>query len=451
MKHVVLPLAGAVVLAMGVMGVANASAPQQGSGGDSIATLHAEALHGTLGTLHGVYNACAARSMSCQYGYVTQRKGSTAPLSTYDPVGIGATELEDAYKLTGAPTSNNTVAIIGAAYFDPSALETSLNTYREQYGIPDCTIASGCLTVTGWKRDRLHPPKGAQQEQAAEEIGLETTLDVEMVSAACPACKIVELQTPWGDGFYHPSNPQRDELSTVHFAKAVQRAVTTYGATSVSMSYGLRMDSTTATGKSAKLLNIKGSGIFASTGDGGYDGYFTDTSAWPEGLTTVIGVGGTVLSESGGKYSEMAWADGGSSCTQYLGHAVGQPKSVAKNCTGGHRATADISAVADNVAVFDGYAPYSGQPYNWVPVAGTSISSPFVAGIAGRAGVPSTIHGPNVLYAAPSTAFTDITTGSNGSSCGTDGISTTKMCHAGTGWDGPTGLGSPKGLKPFAG
>ena len=33
-----------------------------------------------------------------------------------------------------------------------------------------------------------------------------------MVSAACPSCKIVELQTPWGDGFYHSGDPQRDAV-----------------------------------------------------------------------------------------------------------------------------------------------------------------------------------------------------------------------------------------------
>ena len=450
MRKAVTPILGAIALLVGSAGVAAATVPQHGSGGgESIAQLHAEALNGTLSKTHGDYHACAARGMTCDYGYTTAHKGTTAPLSTSAPTGIGATELEDAYGLTGAPNSNNTVAIIGAAYFDPAALESSLNTYREQYGLGDCTIASGCLTVTGWKHNALRPATTTQEKQAAEEIGLETTLDVEMVSAACPSCKIVELQTPWGDGFYHSGDPQRDELSTVHFARAVKRAVNVFHATSVSMSYGLRMDSTTATGHSAQLLDITGHGIFASTGDGGYDGYFTDTSAWPEGLTTVVGVGGTVLSGSTGHYTETAWSAGGSSCTQYLGAANGQPASIAANCTGNHRATADVSAVAQNVAVYDGYAPYSGQPYTWVSVSGTSISSPFLAGIAGRAGVPASMDGPNTLYADPSSDFNDVTTGSNGSSCGSDGQSTTKMCHAGTGWDGPTGLGTPKGLSLF--
>ena len=61
------------------------------------------------------------------------------------------------------------------------------------------------------------------------------------------------------------------------------------------------------------------------------------------------------------------------------------------------------------------------------------------------------MSGPNIFYSDPSSAFNDITTGSNGSTCGTDGMSTAKMCHAGKGWDGPSGMGSPKGLAPFQG
>ena len=294
MRKAALSVVGALALMSGTVATANAVVPH-GSGTESIAALRAEALHGTLDQTHGVYMACAARHMTCQYGWVTQNKGTTSPLFGSSPIGLGADVLENAYGLKNAKSSKNTVAIIGAAYFDPKVLESSLNTYREQYGLGDCTIASGCLTVTGWNSNKLKPAKTDKQKQAAEGVGLETSLDVEMVSAACPSCKIVELQTPWGDGYYHPNNPQRDELSDLHFGTAVQRAVKTFGATAVSMSYGLRMDSTTATNQAAKDLDIKGVGIFASTGDSGYDGYFTDTSAWPEGLTTVAAVGGTVL------------------------------------------------------------------------------------------------------------------------------------------------------------
>ena len=450
MRHVAAPVLGALALVATTVGGAYAAVPQHSSGTESVAALRAEVAHNTLEQTHGVYMACAARGMTCQYGYVTKSKGSTTPLFGSTPVGYGADVLEDAYGLDKAPTTKATVAIVGAAYFDPKVLESSLASYRSQYKLPACTIKSGCLTVTGYQSDKLRPPKNDKEKKAAEGVGLETSLDVEMVSAACPSCKIVELQTPWGDGYYHPHKPARDELSDLHFGEAVQRAVKDFGASAVSMSYGLRMDSKTAKGQYAKNLDIKGVGIFASTGDSGYDGYFTDTSAWPEGLTTVAAVGGTVLTKSGRGYTEAAWSGGGSSCTAYLGAAVGQPASVAKNCKG-QRATADISAVAHLVAVYDGYAPFSGTPYQWVAVDGTSISSPLMAGMAARAGVPSSMRGPNIFYSGKATNFNDITTGSNGSSCGSDGMSTIKMCHAGKGWDGPTGVGTPKGLAAFQG
>jgi hypothetical protein len=42
-----------------------------------------------------------------------------------------------------------------------------------------------------------------------------------------------------------------------------------------------------------------------------------------------------------------------------------------------------------------------------------------------------------------SSNFFDVTSGSNGT------CPTTQWCNAGTGWDGPTGLGSPNGTGGF--
>ena len=49
---------------------------------------------------------------------------------------------------------------------------------------------------------------------------------------------------------------------------------------------------------------------------------------------------------------------------------------------------------------------------------------------------------PGALYSHASSLF-DVTSGSNGS------CSPTKWCHAGAGWDGPTGLGTPNGTGAF--
>ncbi len=114
--------------------------------------------------------------------------------------------------------------------------------YRSTYGLPACTIKSGCLTVKGrFGGSPLAPPTTAFQKQAAEEIGVETSLDVEMASAACPGCKIVELQVPATDGFF--GSPARMHHATTHFGDAVKTGVG-MDTSSVSISYGFPADAT---------------------------------------------------------------------------------------------------------------------------------------------------------------------------------------------------------------
>ncbi len=98
--------------------------------------------------------------------------------------------------------------------------------------------------------------------------------------------------------------------------------------------------------------------------------------------------------------------------------------------------------------MYDGYAPSSGQPLGWFIVGGTSAAAPLVGAIAARSPRIADISGPNVIYADPTTAFNDVTTGANGSSCVSQGFGAA-VCAAGKGWDGPTGLGTPVGLSPF--
>src|SRR5262249_46981778 len=99
------------------------------------------------------------------------------------PSGYAPSDLQTAYGLTSFSGSNGsgiTVAIVDA-YDDPNAAP-DLSTYRAQYGLPPCTTSSGCFTKhkfgsttnTGW----------AEEE----------SLDVDMVSAICPNCKILLVE-----------------------------------------------------------------------------------------------------------------------------------------------------------------------------------------------------------------------------------------------------------------
>jgi hypothetical protein len=72
------------------------------------------------------------------------------------------------------------------------------------------------------------------------------------------------------------------------------------------------------------------------------------------------------------------------------------------------------------------------------------LAAPLIAGVYGLAGgVPAGTAANAVPYAHASSLH-DITSGSNGT------CSPSYLCHAVTGYDGPTGLGTPNGISAFS-
>jgi subtilase family serine protease len=110
------------------------------------------------------------------------------------------------------------------------------------------------------------------------------------------------------------------------------------------------------------------------------------------------------------------------------------------------RMEADVSAVADpntGVAVF---APTSSTASAFQVFGGTSVAAPLIAGIVGSTGAginPQTVYS---RVAANRALLFDVTSGNNGTCTGG---STAYFCNAETGFDGPTGLGSPVGPGAF--
>lgn len=447
-RRVVAVAIGAAAVAAFVPAVAQAAQPSVSSP-NTLNTMRAELRAGTLGQSTGVTDICAAVHAMCQLEAVTAAN-STKPLSTTEPIGYGATDLEQAYHLPANMSigANGTITIIDAGAY-PN-LESDLNTYRAQYGLPACTTAGGCLKIADYKGGPpLSPDPTDLGKEEEEYVAVETSLDVDMASAACPGCKIIELQVPLIDGF--PETQADVDQAIDDFGTAVDTAVS-MGTDAVSMSYQYPPDANSDSGQPARDMYHPGVAILASSGDSGFE---YNQSGWPQDLPTVTSVGGTSLiatNTAGTKFTQTAWNAAGSSCATDEPPAVGQPASVAAAC-GGHRAAADVSAVADpstGVAVYDTYAPYSGQPYNWITVGGTSASSPFVGGVYARAGHLSQVIGPNTLYAAKKGTFTDVTLGQNApaGSCQSLGF-TVSVCQSGKGWDGPTGVGTPNGLAGF--
>ncbi|MBV9699878.1 MAG: peptidase S8, partial [Candidatus Eremiobacteraeota bacterium] len=94
-------------------------------------------------------------------------------------------------------------------------------------------------------------------------------------------------------------------------------------------------------------------------------------------------------------------------------------------------------------AEYDTYGNYHG----WIVVQGTSVASPMLGGVFGLAGNASSLTAAEKFWTQSHRKYRkdlwDITTGSNGT------CSPAYLCTAEKGYDGPTGWGTPKGIKAF--
>ncbi|HEY1914378.1 MAG TPA: carboxypeptidase regulatory-like domain-containing protein [Streptosporangiaceae bacterium] len=334
------------------------------------------------------------------------------------PSGYGPTDLQSAYNLPSATAGGGqTVAVVDAGD-DPTA-EANLAIYRQQYGLPACTTANGCFEKVNQE---------GQQSNYPPVVGtwpIEESLDIDMVSAICPACHILLVEA-------------NNTLDT-SLGSAVDEAVA-LGAKYVSNSYGggdfggeLQDD---------QYYNHPGVAVTASAGDSGYGVNYPAASQY------VTAVGGTTLTQDSSTargWTETAWGtnpnDGegtGSGCSAY------EPKPSWQTDTGcTNRTVADVSADADpntGVAVYD----TTGEG-GWIEVGGTSVASPIIASTYALAGTPTAGTYPSSYPYKDPAGLNDITSGANGT------CTPAYLCTAGPGYDGPTGLGTPDGVAAFAG
>ncbi|HEY2550004.1 MAG TPA: S8 family serine peptidase [Streptosporangiaceae bacterium] len=368
----------------------------------------------------GLQAACpavAAPLMRCFTLYRPQLRvnRSLAAGKVSHPVGWSPKTLERAYRLPVSRRSHQTVAV-SIAFHTPK-LASYLATYRHHYGLPPCTTASGCLRIVN--------QNGKAKPQAPSGLhtgwDLEATLDVSMISAACPHCKILVVEA---------NSPSLPDLGKTDVTAARM------GAQVISNSYGQRENGEAM--RFAKDYRRAGHTVVVSSGDFGFD-----AANFPANLGVVTAVGGTSLhrAHNARGFSERVWDDpaifgaGSSGCSAYVRKPSWQHDN---HCPG--RTVADISAVASNVPIFN--AAYGG----WVTVAGTSASAPFVAGTYGLAGNASHLT-PRWLYLHRHDFF-DVTAGNNAliggtpkQVCGDD-----YLCKARKGYDAPTGLGTPDGI-----
>ncbi len=335
--------------------------------------------------------------------------------------GLDPQDLQSAYNIPTAGGEDQTVALVDATGY-PEA-ERNLAVYRERYGLPPCTTADHCFRKVNQTGEEGHYPAPSEGWET------ESALDLDMVSAACPHCHILLVEA---------TSAERQLL-----AEAVNEAAH-LGATEISNSWG-NAEQTCGTSRcepEAKDFDHPGILITAAGGDSGYDdaGEGATSPEYPASLPTVVAVGGTVLHRAADArgWSEEAWPDGGSGCSKFA-----KPEwQTDAGCSG--RMTTDVAAVGGCESPLSVY-----NVHGWANVCGTSASTPLVAAIEAHAPAFSrSLPGGEAFYEDPGALF-DITKGINGQCTPPheDGY----YCHAGVGFDGPTGNGTPDGPLQLTG
>ncbi len=336
--------------------------------------------------------------------------------------------LHAAYELPNetAQSSGQTIAVVDA-YDDPTA-ESDLAVYDKQFGLPACTSGNGCFRKVNENGQPSPLPK-ANGGWASE-----ITIDVQMAHAICQSCKVLLVEAS-SEGF--------SDLG------AGVNAAVNLGATEVSNSYGGPEEGGDSTLASADY-DHPGTVVTASSGDCGYLGTsckgMPQLAEFPAAVPQVVAVGGTSLFEQGSTWTSETWSEGGSGCSGVFTAPLWQSAVANFSATGcgTGRAVADISAIGDpetGVDTYDSTPERPGAETGWGVWGGTSVASPIVAAeFALAGGAHSVAYPAATLYehAGQAANIDDVTSGANGSCSGRT------ICAASAGFDGPTGLGSPR-------
>jgi hypothetical protein len=435
----------------------------------------------------------------------------TTPSPVLGEAGYTPEELHSAYELPTSAPPGQTIALVDA-YNDPSAAE-DLAAYSEEFGLPTCASGCFAQYNQEGKTTGLPFPRTtgeletwrtsaskAKKEEAvrAEGWGLEISLDIETAHAICQNCNIALVEA---------------KSTSYADLEAAERAAAGLGATEISNSWGgpeCGGPTLSECVSGTQAFDHPGIVITASAGDDGYLSWAARANergfaSFPASSPDVVAVGGTRLelkSHTHAWRSETVWNDGGESGGEPDGHgASGGGCSVVFSAQpwqqnlsdwssvgcAAQRAVSDVSADADpytGVAVrysrpeceFE-YEEESGEVKSvphWCMIGGTSLASPLVASVFALAGGADGVEYPaETLYQNEKllpASLHDVTpssqSGSNGrctlpfdeeealTSCTPEqearaSCSLQLICLAHSGYDGPTGVGTPHGLEAF--
>jgi YVTN family beta-propeller protein len=406
---------------------------------------------------------------------------STGPAGGYTPG-----DLASAYEFSPTATGQGETVAIVDAYNNPN-INSDLQAFDANYGLATCSTANGCLTVVN--------QTGGPTLPADDTTGwsVEESLDVETVHSVCEECRIVLVEA---------NSAEISDLA------AANEEAYELGATEVSNSWGGVEDTSDTTYESD--FDHPGVVVTASTGDNGYYDWdqFGGANAanFPSSYGDVVAVGGTGLrlSSDGTRDSETVWDDDGigdnglygaggatgGGCSTVFPAPSWQTAVDDWSSTGceSYRLAADVSADAAPGTGFDIYDSFdcgagceTGWQPGWDTVGGTSLASPIIASMYALAGGSHGVSYPaQTLYSHLGTsALYDVTnygsgycdgedavdclSATGGENPNTEGFGTLDCnwtatgvpsagdlaCDAGTGYDGPSGVGTPNGLGAF--
>jgi hypothetical protein len=339
---------------------------------------------------------------------------STSPNAIPAGVGYGPSQLQSAYNLTSVSAANGTgrtIAVVDA--FDDPTAAADLATYRSSAGLP------AVPSFQKLNQNGATSPLPAEAP-ASDDWTLEESLDLDMASAICPLCNIVLVEAT------------NDSGTGLDVAENAAASVAGY----ISNSWGGNETASDTTLDSSDF-NHPGDVITASAGDSDFGVIYPATSP------NVVSVGGTRLSTATNArgWTESVWntqagTEGtGSGCSTIEPQPSWQAALGLTGCS--RRIDNDVAADADPATGLAVYDTSNGNG-GWNEVGGTSASSPMLAAMYALAGSAGTTPA-NDIYTHTSNFF-DVTTGNDGS------CSPAFLCTAETGYDGPTGIGTPNGI-----
>lgn len=416
------------------------------SRGLTVPALQAAAAGGAAGA-----RARIASTSASAEGEAVRPMAAGSTVVTYTPAQIRAAyNLPELPDLSGSITdtqaaqlgAGQTVYIVNA-YHDPN-IAAELAAFASRFGLPGCDAASidpsaslplasastdGCTfsVVYATSSGGMTASAPAYNSGWATEIAL----DVQWVHATAPMARIVLIEAP------------DSGIASIANAVALANAM---GPGVVSLSLGANEGSWVSSVDS--VFYGTGMSYAAATGDNGA------AVEWPSVSPGVLAVGGTTLTFKGtGARSETVWSGTGGGVSKYLARPAYQTKSVPGLGTPARRSVADVSfnanpASGQYVAVMS----QNGSSTSWVSAGGTSLATPQWAALLAVANALRTqsslgmIGAPhNALYASVASVaklyaadFLDIKSGKDGS-C--------SLCVAKTGYDNPSGLGTPQGVS----